>query len=170
MVKVCEKNLRRRLFSVRTVTVIHNFSMIFPKFMLVACWVLRTPGPIFQNSSEWVLLKIEAYNYVRLNPRQLLTQVCTPIQTNLWKPASWWPWLSKRSNGFALFSLFSFTNTVMNIPLVYVQLLMKLCQFWWLRVKDRDWRGTSNKNNSWYAASDFESWNLGNRLVKYRIH
>ena len=33
-------------------------------------WVLRTPRPIFQNSCEWLLLEIKAYNYVHLKLRQ----------------------------------------------------------------------------------------------------
>ena len=46
--------------------------------------VLRTPGLIFQNRPEWLLLEIKAYNCAREKPRQL-TQVCTTIPTDLSK-------------------------------------------------------------------------------------
>ena len=48
---------------------------------------VRTPRPIFQNRSEWQLQEMKAHNCVRLKPKPP-TQVCTFIQTNLSKTAS----------------------------------------------------------------------------------
>ena len=41
---------------------------------------------LFDNAcSEWPLLEVEAYNCIRLKPRQP-TQVCTLIETDFLKP------------------------------------------------------------------------------------
>ena len=40
--------------------------------------VLTTPRFIFQNSTNWLLMKIKAYNCVSQKPKQR-TQVCTPM-------------------------------------------------------------------------------------------
>ena len=47
--------------------------------------VLRAPKPIFETSSEWLLLEINAYTCVRLKPTQH-TEVCIPVQMDLPKP------------------------------------------------------------------------------------
>ena len=54
--------------------------MILPKFMVVTCTSYKfqePPGPIFQNSLEWLLLKIQL-----CTPKAkaaLYTQPCMPI-------------------------------------------------------------------------------------------
>ena len=101
LAKVLEKNFRHSLFLVLLQAKNYKryqnwassrlFFNDFPQFYgssMYHFWVLRTSEPIFQNSYEWVLLEIKAYNCVGLTPRQR-TQVFTPIQTNLLKPTDW---------------------------------------------------------------------------------
>ena len=54
--------------------------------MIATCTIfVKSPGPIFQSSSKWLLLKIKAYNCVHLKLRQH-TQTYMPIQMDLSKP------------------------------------------------------------------------------------
>ena len=48
--------------------------------------VLRALGSIFQNNSKWLFLEIKTYIF--LHQGSACTHVCTPIQTDMLKPAS----------------------------------------------------------------------------------